>query len=130
MMEVWQQAKADEYAANLDTRWYEARLLYGVKIKRYRESNKIVILNTHLGGDSYTEVMVNQYNDFKEYGWRRGVYLVAIENINRKLVRAKGLLADSIANDDSKRRIQALESAVKRQENKINFYQSKFQSNE
>lgn len=129
-MDVWLQAKADKYSANLDTRWYEARLLYGIKIKRYRDDDKIVILNTHLGGDSYTEVMVNEYNDFEEYGWRKGVYLVAIENTKRKLVRAKGLLADSIANDDSKRRIQVLESAVKRQENRINFYQSKFQSNE
>ena len=55
---VWQQAITDTNSANLDTRWEQARLYYGIKI--VNRDGQISIYNTTVGGDYYIAIVTGK----------------------------------------------------------------------
>jgi len=59
--DIFKEALNDSYSAILDTPYVEARLVFGVKIVRDRESGFIEILNTTRGGDYYKEITQKEY---------------------------------------------------------------------
>ena len=83
--DIFKQSLKDDYSAILDTPYVEARLVFGIKIVRDRESGCVEILNTSRGGDYYQEITDNQYQEFYLKGWRHGVYIVSLQNHKRKL---------------------------------------------
>jgi|TARA_R110000796_G_scaffold148904_2_gene265780 hypothetical protein len=82
---VFKDALADEFSANLDTEYVEARLVFGVKIIKERETDEVEIYNTARGGDYYQEISLKEYKNFVEKGWRYGVYVISLSNYRRKL---------------------------------------------
>jgi hypothetical protein len=82
---VFKDALADEFSANLDTEYVEARLVFGVKIIKERDTDEVEIYNTARGGDYYQEVSLKEYKNFVEKGWRYGVYVISLSNYRRKL---------------------------------------------
>ena len=90
LREVFAQAKGDGYSVNVDSLEVEARLLYGIKII---QDDEVTILDTQRGGDYYREVTLPDYEDFKEFGWRHGVYLLAIANAEARVERFEGTVA-------------------------------------
>ena len=63
---VFKDALADEFSANLDTEYVEARLVFGVKIIKERETDEVEIYNTARGGDYYQEISLKEYKNFVE----------------------------------------------------------------
>ena len=59
----------------------------GVKI--IKVDNRIIILNTHKGGDYYAEIEPHEYMVFLLYGWTAGVLNVAMGNAVRKIEKYK-----------------------------------------
>ena len=82
---VFREAMEDDFAGDLDDKYIESRVAFGVKIARDRETGDIEILNTSRGGDYYQEITKNEYDNFFKNGWRYGVYVVSLSNYRRKL---------------------------------------------
>ena len=114
---VFEEALLDEYAAILDSRGVEARLLLGIKIDRDRESGEVEILNTSKSGEYYQEISPKEYDVFKQNTWRYGVYVVYLSNCRLKLsfieANINNCLKESINIEDtpsSKARIVTLQA--------------------
>ena len=108
--DVFRDALEDEFGANLDTKTSEARLVFGVKIQRDKESGDVEILNTTKGGDYYEEISLDEYKNFFKKGWRYGVYLVSLSNYRRKLDLIESKIADLILAKSSQGNITHLQN--------------------
>jgi hypothetical protein len=104
--DIFKEALNDSYSAILDTPYVEARLVFGVKIVRDRESGLIEILNTTRGGDYYKEITQKEYQEFYVNGWRYGVYDVSLSNYRRKLDMIDYNVNEAILNLASKKEIE------------------------
>ena len=117
--DIFKEAMNDSYSAILDTPYVEARLVFGVKIVRDRESGLIEILNTTRGGDYYKEITQKEYQEFHVNGWRYGVYDVSLSNYRRKLDMIDYNVNEAIANLASKKEIEGFHT---RRKNIMNRY--------
>lgn len=104
--DIFKEALNDSYSANLDTPYVEARLVFGIKIVRDKESGLIEILNTTRGGDYYKEITQKEYQEFYVNGWRYGVYDVSLSNYRRKLDMIDYNVNEAILNLASKKEIE------------------------
>jgi hypothetical protein len=104
--DIFKEALNDSYSAILDTPYVEARLVFGVKIVRDKESGLIEILNTTRGGDYYKEITQKEYQEFYVNGWRYGVYDVSLSNYRRKLDMIDYNVNEAILNLASKKEIE------------------------
>tara|TARA_R100000951_G_scaffold70630_1_gene59557 strand:- start:8245 stop:8646 length:402 start_codon:yes stop_codon:yes gene_type:complete len=116
---VFKDAIVDEFAANLDTNYVEARIVFGVKIIKDRESDEVHIYNTAKGGDYYEEISFKEYKNFVEKGWRYGVYVISLSNYRRKLEAIDKRIQGYISENASK---TALSHAQERRVNIMNRY--------
>lgn len=108
--DVFNEAKEDSCCAVLDTKYVEARLVFGVKIVRDRESGEVEILNTQRGGDFYQEIDVDEYDYFLQKSWRFGVYRVSLSNYSRKLYNVEESIKDVIDTKQSKKQLDSLQT--------------------
>jgi hypothetical protein len=104
--DIFKEALNDSYSAILDTPYVEARLVFGIKIVRDKESGLIEILNTTRGGDYYKEITQKEYQEFYVNGWRYGVYDVSLSNYRRKLDMIDYNVNEAILNLASKKEIE------------------------
>ena len=104
--DIFKEALNDSYSAILNTPYVEARLVFGVKIVRDKESGLIEILNTTRGGDYYKEITQKEYQEFYVNGWRYGVYDVSLSNYRRKLDMIDYNVNEAILNLASKKEIE------------------------
>ena len=103
MSDILMQASKDHYTTPLNTARETSFMLYGVKIVEDKITEKITIYNTTKGGDYYAEITENEYTEFYENGWRKGVYVLSLSNYRRKLT----IVNDRIQNEINKRRSNA-----------------------
>lgn len=108
--DVFNEAKEDTFSATLDTKYVEARLVFGVKIVRDRETGVVEIFNTQKGGDFYQEIDVDEYDYFLEKSWRFGVYKVSLSNYSRKLINIEASIKDVINDKQNKKQLDSLQS--------------------
>lgn len=108
--DVFNEAKDDTFCATLDTKHVEARLVFGVKIVRDRESGVVEIFNTQKGGDFYQEIDVDEYDYFLEKSWRFGVYRVSLSNYRRKLNNIEESIKEVINDKQTKKQLQSLQT--------------------
>lgn len=108
--DVFNEAKEDTFSATLDTKYVEARLVFGVKIVRDRETGVVEIFNTQKGGDFYQEIDVDEYDYFLEKSWRFGVYRVSLSNYSRKLINVEASIKDVINDKQNKKQLDSLQS--------------------
>ena len=108
--DVLNEAKEDTFSATLDTKYVEARLVFGVKIVSDRETGVVEIFNTQKGGDFYQEIDVDEYDYFLEKSWRFGVYKVSLSNYSRKLINIEASIKDVINDKQNKKQLDSLQS--------------------
>ena len=105
---VWQSAKADTHSLNLDSRDYQARINFGVKITRDNHTDEVKIFNTCVGGDYYSEISIKECIMFLHLGWRGGCYQMTLENCKRKLLLIEGKIKSEVNGNKNKRKIDVL----------------------
>jgi len=124
---VWQQAITDTNSANLDTRWEQARLYYGIKI--VNRDGQISIYNTTVGEDYYIEITGSEYLIFEHDGWRVGCWKMVLENCIERLDVVERKIRYDTNNKRSLKTVQRLKDERERimnnyriTTNKINKY--------
>jgi translation initiation factor 2 beta subunit (eIF-2beta)/eIF-5 len=94
--EVFKESVQDSETGILDSLEYEARLVRGIKIIRDNETGEVEIYNTTLGGDYYQEITTEQYELFKENGWKVAVYVISLSNYRKKLVKIEQRIKEEL----------------------------------
>lgn len=122
LQEVFDQAKQDGYAVPLDTKDYEARLVYGAKIKRDRITGEIVIMNTSVGADNYVPVTADILEIFKQDGWRSGAYALYLHNLRGKIESSNDAIVREV---QGKNRESVINLLARKRMNQIKLYHIK-----
>ena len=85
LQDVFKEAKDHSLCVQGDSNVESFSLWHGVKICKDKGTESIVIYNTTIGGNYYSEIQPYEYKTFLEDGWKVGVYFVASLNYRRKL---------------------------------------------
>ena len=96
--DVFNEAREDRYAGNVDGVGYEARIVYGVKISRDAESGYVELFDVTSGHDYYEKLSPHMVKHFKEKGWRYGCYVVYLLNKRSKLDRIERSIKKEVNN--------------------------------
>jgi len=116
--DIWVQALEDTYAISLDGKGYQSRMVYGLKIVKDDETNKIELINATRGGDYYREINAEELEVFLEKGWRYGVYVLSLSNYRLKLDLIEQKIHKEMNSRKSKKQIEILKGSRKRVMNK------------
>ena len=116
--DIWVQALEDTYAISLDGKGYQSRMVYGLKIVKDDETNKIELINATRGGDYYREINAEELEVFLEKGWRYGVYVLSLSNYRLKLDLIEQKINKEMNSRKSKKQIEILKGSRKRVMNK------------
>jgi len=110
--EIFIQAWNDSYAVKVDGYDHRSVFLYGVKISKSKED--IIIEN--VGSNESNYIVINDYQRsvFERSGWRKGVYSVAIFNLEKLCYKYNKLISK-----------QKDESKTKEYSNARDLYESK-----
>jgi len=114
LIDVWNQAKDDCFTANLDGEGYEARILYGCKISKDKETNMVQLQNTSRGGEWYIQLEPEEIEIFLNMGWRIGIYMLSLSNYRLKLDRIEMLIKMEVNGRKNPKQIQSLKSSRQR----------------
>jgi len=114
LIDVWNQAKDDCFTANLDGEGYEARILYGCKISKDKETNMVQLQNTSRGGEWYIQLEPEEREIFLNMGWRIGIYMLSLSNYRLKLDRIEMLIKMEVNGRKNPKQIQSLKSSRQR----------------
>lgn len=125
LKEIWEVAKKDSFANNLDGKGYEARVMYGTKIVYDHATDHVTIYNTAKGGDFYEQVRANQLSYFLSRGWRLGVYQVAIDTCSEKLEKIEQKIKNEMNGRKNPKQIQSLKKSRQRVINQYSKLKSK-----
>ena len=109
LQEIWEQAKKDTFASNLDSTGYQARIVYGCRIVRDDATGEIEIYNTGKGGDYYKKI--ENIDIFLENGWRHGCYEVSLNNYRDKLARIEKLIRNEMNGKKNPKQIQSYKTS-------------------
>ncbi len=125
VIDIWEQAKQDEFAVALDGDGFEARLCYGTKIVNDFDTDSIKFYNTTKGGGFYKELTATEIAYFCEMGWRGGVYQIAVETYKEKLDKIEDAIKREMNSRKNPKQIQSLKSARERILNQYRKMKSK-----
>tara|TARA_Y100001937_G_scaffold108375_1_gene152002 strand:+ start:305 stop:748 length:444 start_codon:yes stop_codon:yes gene_type:complete len=114
LLEVFEEATNDSYALKMDGQGYQSRMVYGVKIIKDNETNRVDFLNTMLGGDHYKKLTSEQLQNFIDYGWRYGVYVLSLSNYRSKLDIIEKRIHKFINDKKSEKQIRILKESRER----------------
>jgi hypothetical protein len=109
-IQLWEQAGEDRLSVPLDTRLYEARLLFGCKIIRDKLSGQIEFYNTARGGDYYVKLKEEEIDVFKTYGLKQGVYWLMMSNILKRIEGVNDKIRYEVNNRNNFRKIQTFKN--------------------
>ena len=110
--EIFIQAWNDSYAVKVDGYDHKSVFLYGVKISKSKED--IIIENVGSNKSNYIGLNDYQRSVFERSGWRKGVYSVAIFNLEKLCYKYNRLISK-----------QKDESKIKEYSNARDLYESK-----
>lgn len=125
LITIFHDAVADETATLVDGTGYQARLLYGCKISKDDESDKVLIQNTSLGGDYYKDIDHEDEYIFLTEGWRSGVYKLCLKTYKTKLNKIEERIRDEMNSKQNPKQIQYLKTNRERILNKYSKVKSK-----
>ena len=114
LLEVFEQAKADEFSATLDGEEFEARILSGIRIEQNKITKDTIINNTTIGGDFYQEIIKEEYEIFYQKGWRYAVFVVCLSNYRRKLLMIENKIKREVNTRKNAKHIMNLKNARER----------------
>jgi hypothetical protein len=112
--EIFQQAVEDKNCADLNYPNYTARISWGLKIVKDDKTKEINIFNTTKRGDYYEEISHLEYENFKENGWLKGIYLLSLSNFRRKLNLIEGRIQSEVNNKGNLKVITGFKNARER----------------
>jgi hypothetical protein len=108
--QLFNQAVLDHMSTILDSPCCEARMVYGCKIIKDKDTGSYVIFNTTKGGDFYQELTDQEMEIFYAFGWRIGVYAISLENYKRKLGTIEQLIRKEMNSRQNPKIITSLKS--------------------
>ena len=114
LVEIFEEATQDSYALKMDGQGYQSRMVYGVKIIKDNETNRVDFLNTMLGGDHYKKLTSEQLQNFIDYGWIYGVYVLSLSNYRSKLDIIEKRIHKFINEKKSEKQIRILKESKER----------------
>ena len=117
--DLYYQAKNSYYAVNVSNAQYNAYVLKGILIKKYKDTGDIEICNTKKGGYKYPEISPDEYLIFHEHGFELGCIELSLKNITESLDIVKEVIQLEIT---KRRNTKALASAKGRREMLLNKY--------
>lgn len=117
LQEIWEQAKKDTFASNLDAAGYQARIVYGCRIVCDDATGEIQIYNTGKGGDYYKKI--ENIDVFLDNGWRQGCYEVSLDNYRDRLDRIEKMIRNEV---NGKRNPKQIQSYKTQRESVLNKY--------
>jgi hypothetical protein len=82
--QIFDVAVSDRYALIYNGNGYTAVTLYSVKIIKDSASDEVKIYSQGKSDNWYTEVTEKELNNFKNKGWRYGVYVLSLSNFSLK----------------------------------------------
>jgi hypothetical protein len=82
--QIFDVAVSDRYALIYNGNGYTAVTLYSVKIIKDSASDEVRIYSQGKSDNWYTEVTEKELNNFKNKGWRYGVYVLSLSNFSLK----------------------------------------------
>lgn len=82
--QIFDVAVSDKYALIYNGNGYTAVTLYSVKIIKDSASDEVKIYSQGKSDNWYTEVTEKELNNFKNKGWRYGVYVLSLSNFSLK----------------------------------------------
>lgn len=83
--EIFNQALQDSLAANVDSHGYEARIGYGTKITRDKNTGEVEFFNCTAAGGFYQTISEEDIENFLQKGWKIGAYVLYLSNNRIKL---------------------------------------------
>lgn len=132
LQDVFEQAKAEDYAVTLKGAGYKYILLHGIQIVKDDETNEVQIVNTHRGGEYYTILSDSECTNFISGGWRYGVYTLAISNYLHKLDIIENRIKIEVQENPRSKQVLSLKSERSRvleRYSNINFKLNQIKSN-
>lgn len=81
--QIFAEAWNDSYGVQSDGLYQQSVFLYGVKISKSKEDGSIMIENIGSNKPNYIGLNDYQRSVFDSKGWRKGVYSVAIFNLQK-----------------------------------------------
>ena len=112
--EVFEQAVNDDNSAPLNYPHYKAQLSWGVKIVKDNRTKEINIFNTTRGGDYYMELDEEEYKNFSDNGWIKGIYILSLSNFRRKLNILEGKIHAEVNKNGSLKTIATYKNSRER----------------
>ena len=112
--EVFEQAVNDDNSAPLNYPHYKAQLSWGVKIVKDNRTKEINIFNTTRGGDYYMELDKEEYKNFSDNGWIKGIYILSLSNFRRKLNTLENKIQAEINRNGSLKTITSFKESRER----------------
>jgi len=80
---IFNDAWVDNYAVKIDGYTHKSVFLYGVKISKSKDENLVTIENIGSENSNYISITEHQRSVFQNHGWRKGVYSVALHNLEK-----------------------------------------------
>lgn len=82
--QIFDTAVSDKYALRYNGNGYTAVTLYSVKIIKDLATDEVKIYSQGKSDVWYTEVTEKELDNFKNKGWRYGVYVLSLSNFSLK----------------------------------------------
>tara|TARA_Y100001963_G_scaffold154140_1_gene242286 strand:+ start:457 stop:858 length:402 start_codon:yes stop_codon:yes gene_type:complete len=109
--EVFKQARKEQGSVKLDGLGYEASIFLGVKISRDNLSGEVKIYDPIKSINYYVEIEEEQYESFKQLGWRKAVIDLSLLKYKDKLDRIKESIGREMNGNRSPKRLRILKES-------------------
>lgn len=106
--DIFKQAQQDSLATRLTTPKSISYIYKGIKIEN--TDSHVVIYNTKIPGDDYTEISDDQYDVFINHGFRMGVYNLCIFNYNCSLNGIQSKIRTELTNRNNQKHYRSMKS--------------------
>jgi len=91
--QIFAEAWKDSFGVKTDGLSHQSVFLYGVKISKSKEDGSVVIENVGSNSPTYIGINDHQRDVFDRKGWRKGVYSVAMFNLQNLVDRYTNILS-------------------------------------
>ena len=109
--EVFKQARKERGSVKLDGLGYKASIFLGVKISRDNLSGEVKIYDPIKSINYYVEIEQEQYESFKQLGWRKAVINLSLLKYKDKLDRIKESIGREMNGNRSPKRLRILKES-------------------
>ena len=114
LKDIFYEAEADRGSRSLRHYPADGIIGLGILIEYNKKTQEIKIQNTTIGGDYYKEITDDQYEIFYEYGWKYGIYVVALSNYRRKLDKIESQIKREVNTRKNAKHIHSLKQSRER----------------